>query len=416
MTVRNRTRTVLILTAVAMVILVLTATSANARLVVEEQFAYEILDPDGVDTQTPLDALDGGIGFDGAWTATQSHGRLLRVGLLIFANGEPLTFNDDRGLHFTDVNGDELPVAGAAVSRYGAAGRTQADRLLSAESQTALTQDNTTIWFSALAGGSSNNTNSFFLFGTDPLIHTDIGQIAAPGQGFGFNISGPINALAFNNTIDNMIVGGTYSPTIQEGANHYDTSLIVGKIRWKPNGTPDEFFLFNVTDMSKQPDEADAIASITNLDFDQSAFDTVTCADGAWGVIDEIRFGNAFANVMGVVETGSSSDPSPADWTTEVLRDVVLNWTPGEFTAAVNGHTVYLSESFDDVNDGIDGITQSATSYDPGRLKFGTTYYWRVDEIGAPPASTVYSGEVWSFTTELLAYPIENVIATDVDQ
>ena len=169
MITRNRARTVLTLAAVAMAIVGLTATQASAKLVVEEQFAYEILDPDGVDAQTPLDGLDGGIGFDGAWTATQSHGRLLRVGLLIFANGEPLTFNDDRGLHFTDVNGDELRVAGAAVSRYGAAGRTQADRLLSAESQAALTKDNTTIWFSALAGGSSNYTNSFFLFGTDLL-------------------------------------------------------------------------------------------------------------------------------------------------------------------------------------------------------------------------------------------------------
>ena len=212
MITRNRTRTVLTLAAVAMAILGLTATQASAKLVVEEQFAYEILDPDGVDTQTPLDGLDGGIGFDGAWTATQSHGRLLRVGHLIFANGEPLTFNDDRGLHFTDVNGDELPVTGAALSRYGAAGRTQADRLLSAESQAALTKDNTTIWFSALAGGASNNTNSFFLFGTDPLIHTDIGQIAAPGQGFGFNINGTVNALAFNNAIDSIYVSKLTNP------------------------------------------------------------------------------------------------------------------------------------------------------------------------------------------------------------
>jgi len=107
-----------------------------------------------------------------------------------------------------------------------------------------------------------------------------------------------------------------------------------------------------------------------------------------------------------------ASEPIPADEATEVLRDVVLSWTPGEFAAAVNGHTVFFDENFDDVNDGIGGITQSANSYDPGRLEFGTTYYWRVDENNAPPDSTVYPGAVWSFTTELLAYPIENVIAT----
>jgi len=107
-------------------------------------------------------------------------------------------------------------------------------------------------------------------------------------------------------------------------------------------------------------------------------------------------------------------DPNPANEQTEVLRDVILNWTPGENLAAVNGHIVYLSENFDDVNDGVGGITHSADSYDAGRLKFGTTYYWRVDEVAAPPASTVYPGDVWSFTTELFVYPIpsESITAT----
>jgi len=97
---------------------------------------------------------------------------------------------------------------------------------------------------------------------------------------------------------------------------------------------------------------------------------------------------------------------------------VVLSWTPGESTAAVNGHIVYLSESYDNVNDGIGGITQSANSYDAGRLKFGTTYYWRVDEVAAPPASTVDPGDVWSFTTELFVYPIpgESITATASSQ
>ncbi|MHC4436435.1 MAG: discoidin domain-containing protein [Planctomycetota bacterium] len=106
--------------------------------------------------------------------------------------------------------------------------------------------------------------------------------------------------------------------------------------------------------------------------------------------------------------------PYPEDGADDVSRDVVLNWTPGEFAAAVNGHTVYLSKSFNDVNDGIGGITQSATNYDPGRLNFGATYYWRVDEVNAPPDSTVFNGDVWSFTTEPIAYPIggNNITAT----
>jgi hypothetical protein len=107
--------------------------------------------------------------------------------------------------------------------------------------------------------------------------------------------------------------------------------------------------------------------------------------------------------------------PNPEDGATDVPRDVLLSWTPGMFAPAVNGHTVYFSENFNDVNDGIGGITQSASSYaPPQRLAFETTYYWRVDEVNAPPDSTVFPGDVWRFTTEPIGYPIEsaNITAT----
>ena len=109
----------------------------------------------------------------------------------------------------------------------------------------------------------------------------------------------------------------------------------------------------------------------------------------------------------------AATDPSPADEATDVSRDVVLNWTPGIYAPPINGHTVYLGENLNDVRDGIGGITHDAVSYTTAqRLDFGTTYYWRVDEVNGPPDYTVYEGNVWSFTTELFAYPIENIIAT----
>ncbi|MHC4541299.1 MAG: LamG-like jellyroll fold domain-containing protein [Planctomycetota bacterium] len=113
-------------------------------------------------------------------------------------------------------------------------------------------------------------------------------------------------------------------------------------------------------------------------------------------------------------EPGVASDPIPDDEATDVPREVTLSWTPGEYAPAVNGHIVYLSDSFNDVNDGIGGVPLSAGSYAPERLAFETTYYWRVDEVNAPPDSTVFPGAVWSFTTEPVGYPIDgtNIIAT----
>ena len=112
----------------------------------------------------------------------------------------------------------------------------------------------------------------------------------------------------------------------------------------------------------------------------------------------------------------NASGPNPVDGVEDVPRDVVLSWQPGKFAAPVNGHKVYFSESFDDVNDATSGVAQDANSYAPAqRPDFGTTYYWRVDEVNAPPTSHIeFKGEVWQFTTEPVAYPIdgENITAT----
>jgi len=110
---------------------------------------------------------------------------------------------------------------------------------------------------------------------------------------------------------------------------------------------------------------------------------------------------------------GKAGGPSPADGAIDVPRDVALNWTPGVFVAPVNGHKVYFSGNFDDVKNGVGAITQSANSYAlPQRLDFGTTYYWRVDEVNNVNPDSPWIGSVWSFTTELLAYPVENITAT----
>ena len=118
-----------------------------------------------------------------------------------------------------------------------------------------------------------------------------------------------------------------------------------------------------------------------------------------------------------VTAVACATQPSPADEATDVPRDVVLSWKPGCYAAPTNGHKVYFGESFDDVNDGIGGVTHSDDSYaPPQRLDFSKTYYWRVDEVNGPPDFTVHEGSVWSFTTELFSYPIENITATASSQ
>ena len=140
---------------------------------------------------------------------------------------------------------------------------------------------------------------------------------------------------------------------------------------------------------------------IVNVNFDLNG----------WTNLDDVAF------ITSALPSEEASDPSPADKATDVPRDAVLSWTPGEYAPAVNGHTVYLSENFNDVYDGIGGVTQDANSYTPAQLlDYGTTYYWRVDEVDGPPDFTVHPGEVWQFTTELFSYPIQNITATASSQ
>ena len=117
-------------------------------------------------------------------------------------------------------------------------------------------------------------------------------------------------------------------------------------------------------------------------------------------------------------DTASAGAPQPATGATDVRTDVILSWMAGEFAAS---HDVYFGMDFDDVSEASStdgrGVLvspgQIATSYAPDEpLELGQIYYWRVDEVNAPPDSSVAKGQVWSFTVEPYAYPLANVTAT----
>jgi len=86
-------------------------------------------------------------------------------------------------------------------------------------------------------------------------------------------------------------------------------------------------------------------------------------------------------------------NPTPYDGARFVAADVTVSWTAG-FGAKL--HTVYFGNDFDDVSAAAGGAPQPATTYDPGPLEPGVTYYWRVDEFDAVDT---HRGDVWSFTT-----------------
>jgi len=70
--------------------------------------------------------------------------------------------------------------------------------------------------------------------------------------------------------------------------------------------------------------------------------------------------------------------------------NLMLSWVQGRNARA---HSLYFGTTNPPPPKG----DQTNTTYDPGRLEPGTTYYWRVDEV---TEEGVVPGEIWRFTTK----------------
>ena len=115
-------------------------------------------------------------------------------------------------------------------------------------------------------------------------------------------------------------------------------------------------------------------------------------------------------------------NPSPKNGDTDVSIDVgEIAWVPGEFA---NTHNVFFGTDpnkvenatvADDLGVAVyPDLPHDSNSITLDRLEYGTTYYWRVDEVNDPANPGTYKGRVWGFTTELIAYPLgsEHITAT----
>ncbi|MCF7973913.1 MAG: discoidin domain-containing protein, partial [Phycisphaerae bacterium] len=159
----------------------------------------------------------------------------------------------------------------------------------------------------------------------------------------------------------------------------------------------------------------DAVNSIAHTSAGPTIGSHPTQVDRSFlGAIDDVRIydhgltlGEIKADMKGAA---FSHSPNPREAAVDVLRDAMLTWESGEFAQS---HDVYIGTAFEDVTDATVPTSAglSDASFDPGRLEFGQTYYWRVDEVNGAPDNTVFKGDVWSFTVE----PYAIMIPVDVD-
>jgi len=98
-----------------------------------------------------------------------------------------------------------------------------------------------------------------------------------------------------------------------------------------------------------------------------------------------------------------ASWPNPIDGATEIRIDPVLRWEPGKYA---NSHELYFGTDSEAVKDATiaspeykGSNTLGDENYDPGKLAWEATYYWRVDEVNSVNPDSPWVGSVWSFTT-----------------
>jgi hypothetical protein len=152
------------------------------------------------------------------------------------------------------------------------------------------------------------------------------------------------------------------------------------------------------------------------------------------GTIDDVRIYDHVLNegeILAAMEGGEgypfAFGPEPTDGAYHVDTWANMSWKAGDFALS---HDVYLSDNFDDVNDGVESAFQGNfedTSFVVGFPGFafpdglvpGITYYWRVDEVNEADPNNPWKGDIWSFSippkTAYLPDPIDGAEAVDVD-
>ncbi len=108
-------------------------------------------------------------------------------------------------------------------------------------------------------------------------------------------------------------------------------------------------------------------------------------------------------DVWSFTTQGAVGSPDPANGAVDVEHTPVLTWSPGVYAAS---HQVYFGTDKEVVRNADTGSPEykgtrdlGSVSYDPGKLEWDSTYYWRIDEANNANPDSPWTGILWSFTT-----------------
>jgi hypothetical protein len=108
-------------------------------------------------------------------------------------------------------------------------------------------------------------------------------------------------------------------------------------------------------------------------------------------------------DVWSFTTQGAVGSPNPSNGAVDVKQTQILTWSPGDYAAS---HQLYFGTDKEVVRKANTSSPEykgtrnlGSESYDPGKLQWDTTYYWRIDEVDNANPDSPWTGPLWSFTT-----------------
>ena len=278
--------------------------TASAALLVYEPFDYDQTEP-----------INNGGAFlgDGSQTGALGLGTWSQrsQGTLGTPAAPPTNEADvsDGGLSFTDAGGNVLPSTGNAWVR-----RTRQGQIATSSPvvTSGFSADNSTLWMTFLYQDLGFSGPDFGIgLSSENMIGNDNQSLTAAGVGVGFGINsvgGPargIGALYYDNATEFTRV--TEETATFNGPAASDLFLLAMKVEWNPDGVDDVISVYNVTDLTTEPTNPLATATVDLSQAEQDSLDVLNISETQVAFVDEVRIATTFGEAV-----GGSSIPEPS--------------------------------------------------------------------------------------------------------
>jgi len=158
--------------------------------------------------------------------------------------------------------------------------------------------------------------------------------------------------------------------------------------------------------------------------------DTLKLAKTYYWRVDEFDAVATYkGDVWSFTTEGAVGSPNPANGAVDVEHTPILSWSPGVYAAS---HQVYFGTDKEAVKNANTSSPEykgtgnlGSESYNPGKLQWYSTYYWRIDEVNDVNPDSPWTGNVWNFTVadfividdfeDYNDYPPDEIFSTWID-